>query len=75
MLMELPQGREDGKPASMRWAAEVVDAIQSARCSGPRWPLVVGDWLGGEICRGCVVWFGCEGVVRGRRSWERDRSL
>ena len=25
-------------------------------------------------CLGCVVRFGCEGVVRGRRSRERDRS-
>ena len=74
MLAELPQGRDDGKPAAMRWAAEVVDAAQSARCSCPRWPLVVGEWLGRD-CRGCVVWFGCEGVVRGRRSREQDRSL
>ena len=74
MLPELPQGRDDGMPAAKRWAAEEVEAVQSARWSCPRWPLVAGERLA-VGCLGCVVRFGCEGVVRGRRSRERDRSL
>ena len=55
MLPELPQGRDDGKPAAKRWAAEEVEAVQSARCSCPRWPLVVGEWLAVGCLGVCCV--------------------
>ena len=74
MLPELPQGSDDGKPAAKRSAAEEVEAVQSARCRCPRWPSAAGVGLA-VGCLGCVARFGCEGVVRGRRSRERDRSL
>ena len=65
--------------SASRWqAAEEmeleVEAVQSAWCRCPRWP---GSAEGRSGMFGCpeVVWFGCESVVRGSRSRERDLSL
>ena len=72
-----PQGEEDGVLAS-RWQAteEVeleVEAVQSAWCRCPRWP-GAAEGRSGMIWCPEVVWFGCESVVRGSRSRERDLS-
>ena len=73
-----PQGEEDGVSASRWQATEEVEleleAVQSAWCRCPRWP-GAAEGRSGMIWCPEVVWFGCESVVRGSRSRERDLSL
>ena len=73
-----PQGEEDGVSANRWQAAEEVEleveAVQSAWCRCPRWP-GAAEGRSGMIWCSEVVWFGCESVVRGSRSRERDLSL